>query len=63
VIQFRATDDELAFLKDAARRRGTTVAAIVREAIDEWLARQGKGKRSSDSASRKTPSGVTQNEK
>jgi hypothetical protein len=60
VIQFRATPEEAVFLKDEAARRGVTVAQLVREALDEWLARQGQGKSStsSDSGLRKPPSDV-----
>lgn len=61
VIQFRATPEEAAFLKQEAERRGETVAQLVREALDQWLARQtaqGKSSASSDSGLRKPPSDV-----
>lgn len=58
VIHFRATEEELAFLKAEADRRDTTIAGIVREALDLWLTRQASS-RSSDSGSKRLPSGVT----
>lgn len=35
------TEDELAALRMVGRRQGRAVAEIVREAVDEWLDRQG----------------------
>jgi hypothetical protein len=34
-------DDQLAGLRGVADSRGSTVAALVREAVDEWLERNG----------------------
>lgn len=58
VIQFRATSAEVAFLKNEAARRGTTTAALVREALDQWLANHPRSRAASDSGSRKAPSAV-----
>jgi Ribbon-helix-helix protein, copG family len=35
------SDSQLARLRGVAERRGDTVAALVREAVDEWLERNG----------------------
>jgi hypothetical protein len=37
-IEFRLTDDENAGLEAAARENGTTVAALIRDAVNEFVA-------------------------
>jgi hypothetical protein len=58
-IQFRVTPAERAFLAAKAEELETTVAGVLRLALDTWLATQSAGGSGSrDSGSRATPSGV-----
>lgn len=61
-IQFRVTPDEHAYLGRVAEQNDTTVAGVIRKALDAWLAAQTSSRSgSSDSGSRATPSGERAN--
>jgi hypothetical protein len=55
-------DEQLAGLRGVADRRGVTVAAVVREAVDEWLARNGVQSVPPDEWSRRFGSLLTRRE-
>jgi hypothetical protein len=44
-IEFRLTDEENAGLEAAARENGTTVAALIRDAVNEFVADYAENKR------------------
>jgi len=59
VIQFRVTSEERDYLAGKAAELGTTVAGVLRTALDAWLTSQPSSRGKSDSGSSATPSGVS----
>lgn len=58
-IQFRVTSEERDYLTGKAAELGTTVAGLLRTALDAWLTSQPALRGKSDSGSSATPSGVS----